>query len=87
MRVTFPGTERAKLAGENADVGIIDVPIKDISGAIPVFSLPDDVSDQPERIDVGGAIEARCFVVVNSFRCRRPYRRSSGILEERVGCL
>ena len=69
VRVTFPGTKRAELARKNADVGIVDVPIQDIGGAISVFSLPDDICDQPERINVGGAIEARGFVLVNSFSC------------------
>ena len=69
MRVAFPGTKGAELARENADVRIVDVPIQDIGGAIPVFSLPDDIGDEPERIDVGGAIETRRFVLVDSFSC------------------
>ena len=67
VRVAFPGTKGAELARKNANVGIIDVPIQDIGGAIPVFSLPNDVGDQTECINVRGAIEARRFVLVDSF--------------------
>ena len=53
MRVTFPSAEGAKLAGENADIGVIDVAIEDISGTVAVFSFTNDVGDQAERVDVG----------------------------------
>ena len=69
VRVAFPGTKGAELAGKNADVGVIDVTIQNISGAIPVFSLPNDVGDQTECINVCGAIEPRRFVLVDSFSC------------------
>jgi hypothetical protein len=69
MRVAFPGAKGAELARENADVRIIDVPIQDIGGSIPVFPLPNDVGDETKRIDVCGAIEARCFVLIDPFSC------------------
>ena len=69
MRVTFPSAEGAKLTGENADVGVINVPIENISGAVPVFSFTNDVSYRAERVDVGGPVKAACFAVVNSFSC------------------
>ena len=65
MRVAFSSTKRAELAREKADVGVIDVPIEDVGGAVPIFALPNDVGDEPERIDVGGAIESRSFVLVD----------------------
>ena len=48
MWIAFPGAEGAELARKNADVGVIDVPIQDISGAIPVFSFTNDVGDHAE---------------------------------------
>ena len=69
VRVAFSGAKSAELTRENADVRVIDVPIQDIGGAISVFSLPDDVGDEPERVDVCGAIEARCFALVDPFSC------------------
>jgi len=56
MRVAFPSAEGAKLTGEDADVGVINVSIEDISSAVPVFSLTNDISDQAERVDVGGPV-------------------------------
>ena len=46
MRVALAGAEGAELARENADVRIVDVPIQDISGPIPVFPLPDNIGDR-----------------------------------------
>ena len=68
MRVTFPGTEGTELARENADVRVIDIPVQDVSGAIPVFSLPNNVCDEAERIDIGRTIKPGRFVLVYSFR-------------------
>jgi hypothetical protein len=65
VRVAFSSTKCAKLAREKANVGVIDVPIEDVGGAVPVFAFPHDVGDEPERIDVGGAIESRSFVLVD----------------------
>ena len=65
VRVAFSSTKCAKLAGEKANIGVIDVPIEDVGGAVPVFALPHDVGDQAERIDVGRAIESRSFVLVD----------------------
>ena len=67
MRVTFPSAEGAKLTGENADVGVINVPIENISGAVPVFSFTNDIGDRAEGVDVGGSIQAVSFAVVDSF--------------------
>src|ERR1700693_45169 len=69
MRVAFPGAKSAELARENADVRIIDVPIQDVGGAIPIFSLPNDIGDQPEFINICGAVEARCFVLGDPSSC------------------
>jgi hypothetical protein len=67
VRVAFPGTKGAELARKNANIGIVDVTIQDIGGAIPVYSLPDNVGDETECINVRGAIEPRRFVLVDSF--------------------
>src|ERR1700730_8069294 len=68
MRVAFPGAEGAELARENADVRVIDIPVQNIGGAIAVLSLPNNVCDESERIDVGGAIKADSFVLADPFR-------------------
>src|SRR3984893_18787203 len=67
MRIPFPGTESTELAREQTDVRIVDVPIQDIGRPIPVFSLADHIGDQPESVDIGGPIETRRFLLVDSF--------------------
>lgn len=67
VRISFPGTEGAELARKNANVGIIDVAVQDIGGAISVFPLPNEVGHETECVNVRGTIEARRFVLVNSF--------------------
>ena len=69
MRITLSRSEGAKLAGQNADVRIIDVTIENIGGAIPVFSFADDIGDQTECVDVSGSVELYRFLVVNPFCC------------------
>ena len=41
MSIPLFRRERAELAGENADVRVIDVAIEDVSGDVAVFSLAD----------------------------------------------
>ena len=65
MRVALSGAKRAELARKKANIGIIDIPIQNVGGAIPIFSLPNNVGDEPECIDVGGAIESRSVVLVD----------------------
>src|ERR1700722_14119136 len=67
VRVAFPGTKGAELARKNANIGIVDVTVQDIGGAIPVFPLPNDVGDQTKCIDVRRAIKPRRFLLVDSF--------------------
>jgi hypothetical protein len=67
MRVSLPGTESTELAREKTDVRIVDVPIQDIGRPIPVFSLADHIGDEPEGVDIGGSIETRRFILVDSF--------------------
>ena len=62
MRVAFSGTKGTELARKNANIGIVDVTIQDIGGAIPVYSLPDNVGDETECINVRRAIEPHRFV-------------------------
>src|SRR5205823_11143002 len=68
MRIAFPGAKSAELARENANIRIIDVAIQDIRGAISVFSLPNHIGDETKGVDICGAIKARSFVLVDSFR-------------------
>jgi hypothetical protein len=67
VRVAFPGTKGAELARKNANIGIVDVTIQDISRAIPVFPLPNDIGDQTKCINVRRAIKPRRFVLGDSF--------------------
>ena len=47
VRVAFLGGEGAKLAGEDADVGVVDVAIEDVGGDVAVFPFPHRVAMIP----------------------------------------
>ena len=87
MRIAFSGAKGAELTRKNADVRIIDVAIQNISGAVPVFSFPNDIGDEPERINVCGAIEARCFLLVDPFSGHDLIADRAQFLQERAGYL
>jgi hypothetical protein len=70
MRVAFPGAEGAKLAGKNANIRVVDVPVQNITGAVPVFPFANNVRYEAERVDVIGSIELRSFVLIDSFSGR-----------------
>jgi len=67
VRIAFPGTKGAELARKNANIGVVNVTVQDIGGAIPVFPLPNDVGDQTKCINVRRAIKPRSFLFVDSF--------------------
>ena len=67
MWIPFPGAERAKLTGKNANVRIVDVAVQDIGGAVPIFPLANYVRDESERVNILGSIELRGFVLIDSF--------------------
>src|SRR5262245_52903647 len=69
MRIALPGAKGAELAGQNADVRIIDITVENVGGTIPVLSLADDVGDQTERVDVSGPVQLNRFLVVDPL-CR-----------------
>ena len=50
--IAFLGGEGAELAGEHANVGVIDVTIVDVSGVVPVLLLAHDIGDKPERVEI-----------------------------------
>ena len=58
MGVAFLRRESAELAGEYTDVGIIDVTVVDIAGVVSIFSLPHDIGDHPERVEILRAIQS-----------------------------
>ena len=57
MGVPFLGGEGAELAGEHTDVGIVDVTVVDVAGVVSIFSLPHDVGNDPERVEIVRTIQ------------------------------
>ncbi len=55
--VALLGRESAELAGEDTDVGVVDVAIEDVGGDVAVLSLPHGAGHDPERIEIVRAIE------------------------------
>src|ERR1700751_2539280 len=48
VRIPFARSERAELTGENADIGVIDVAIKNVGRSVRVFAPADDARDLPQ---------------------------------------
>src|SRR5689334_742872 len=59
MRVPLLRRESAELAGEDADIRIINVAIVDISGVLTVLSRPDDTRHNPEGVQIIGLIKSQ----------------------------
>ena len=87
MRVSFPGSEGAELTREKADIRVIDVPVQDVTCAIPIFPFPNNIRDHPNRINVGGLIKTRCLVLIDPL-CRRNLvvDRAQFLRNEPVAC-
>ena len=64
--VAFPRPKSAELAGEHADVGVIDVSVQNVSCAIPVFPVPNDVGYLAEGVHIGRTKEGTGFGFVDS---------------------
>jgi hypothetical protein len=69
MGITLSGAKGAKLAGQNANVRIVNVTIEYIGSTIPIFPFTDDIRNQTERIDISGPVELSCFLIVYPFGC------------------
>src|SRR6266513_2969730 len=52
VRITFLRGESAKLAGENANIRVIDVTIVDVSCVVAVFSFAHDVGHDAKRVEI-----------------------------------
>ena len=57
VRVAFPGAERAELAGEHAEVRVVDVLIVNVSRDVPVLPLADRVGHGAKRVQIVRAVE------------------------------
>lgn len=66
MRIPLPGAECAKLAGQDANIRIVNVTIQNIGGTVPIFPRANNVRNKPERVDILRPIELPSFVLINS---------------------
>jgi hypothetical protein len=57
MGIAFFGSECAKLTRENADIGIVDVTVNDVSGVVTIFSLPHRACHDPKRVEIIGTVQ------------------------------
>jgi hypothetical protein len=52
-------SERAELAAQDAIIGIIDVPVDDVTGPVAVFALANEIGDGAERVQVTSLEQAQ----------------------------
>src|SRR4030088_1111638 len=67
VRVSPARTERAKLAGEYANIGIIDVAVQDISCPVAVFTFADDVGYLAKGIEIVRPKKSKRLLLVDTF--------------------
>ena len=67
--VAFFAGERAELAAQDAVVGVVDVGVDDVGGAVADFALAGDVGKGAEGVNVFGIEKAEGFVVGEPFAC------------------
>jgi hypothetical protein len=67
VRVALASAKGAKLAGEHADIGVIDIAVENIGRAIAVFPFTNDISDLAERIQIIRAKENNGLLLADSF--------------------
>jgi hypothetical protein len=69
VRITFSRAKGAKLAGQNANIRIIDVAIQYVSRTIPVFSFTDDIRNRAEGVNISGPVKLNCLLIVYPLGC------------------
>src|SRR5260370_340874 len=67
VRIASACTERAKLAGEDANIGIIDVAVQDIGCPVAVFAFTDDICYLTEGIEIVGPKKSKRLLLVDTF--------------------
>lgn len=65
VRVAPTCTERAKLAGKHANIGIINIAVEDIGRAVAVFALTDDVSDLAEGMEIVRSKQSKSLLLAD----------------------
>jgi len=63
VRIPLARRKSAELAGENANIGVIDVPIMDISGVVTGLSFAHGAGHDAEGIQVVGAVQLESISV------------------------
>src|SRR5258705_11450569 len=67
VRIASACAERAKLAGEYANIGIVDVAVQDIGCPVAVFTFADDISYLAEGIEIVRPKKSKRLLLVDTF--------------------
>src|SRR5882672_6039407 len=66
IRIAFFAGESAKLAAQDAVVGIVDVTIENVACAVSVFALPHEIGNGPKTIQVLALEKPECIGLGNT---------------------
>jgi hypothetical protein len=66
MGITLFCRESAELAGEDADIGVIDVAIEDIGGDVAVLPFPHRAGHDAEGVKIARAIKGERLLLVDA---------------------
>jgi hypothetical protein len=65
--IAFFGSKRAELARKDANVGVIDVTVVDVTRVIPIFSFAHDIRHHAQRIKFARFIQSERVDVADAF--------------------
>ena len=79
MRIALPRGKRAELARKNANVGVVDVAVVNVTGVIPVLSFAHRIRHYPEGVQIARLIQNHRLGVADAllrfnFLCNRSKR-------------
>ena len=77
--IAFPGREGAELARKDADVGVVDVTVVNVTRVVPIFSFAHDIRHYSQRVEIARLIQRERIGVTDAllgfdFFCNGPKR-------------
>jgi hypothetical protein len=69
IRISLLASEGTELATQDAVIGIIDVTIDDVARSVTDLSLPGEIGDRSDRVQILALEKAQCIGFGNSLAC------------------
>src|SRR5437763_15630329 len=66
VRIAFPRRKGTKLTGKNADVGVVNIAIVNITSVVPILTLAHDVCHYAKRVQIVRLVQTQPVGVANT---------------------